>query len=93
MNGIKVMGYTADYSTLNLELKKDDKIYDMALLVIHIEELKKGMKVVKINKTTSKGTRVKYEAIETKEEAYEYYDKIKAMIEDYNAKYDKDYTL
>lgn len=84
----EVIGYTADYPYINLELKnKEISKYEMALLICHIEELKKGMKVKKIYQTTKKGTSIKYEAINTKEEALEYRDKIQNMVDEYNNRY------
>lgn len=84
----EVIGYTCDYPYVNLELKNNNIAeYEMALLICHIEEIKKGMKVKKIYKTTSKGTLIKYEAIESEKEALEYADKIKNMIDKYNNKY------
>lgn len=86
--GYKVSGYTINYPYINLELKnKKIHEYEMALLICHIEEIKKGMEVKKIYKTTSKGTSIKYEAIESEKEALEYADKIKNMIDKYNNKY------
>lgn len=93
MGSIKVIGYTTEYPFINLELKNNEEMYDMAILVLHIEEFKKGMKISKIYKTYKKGTKVKYVSIDSEEDALEYYEKIKAMIEEYNAKYKTEYII
>lgn len=84
----EVIGYTADFPYINLELKKKDiKSYEGALLVCHIEEIKKGMKVSKIYKTTKKGTSIKYIAIKSEEDGLKYKNKVEKMIDDFNKKY------
>lgn len=88
MRDFSVVGYVAEFPYINLELKNNEpKRYEIALLVCHIEELKKGMKVSKIYKTTKKGTSIKYEAIKNKTEALEYKDKIQNMVDEYNNRY------
>lgn len=89
MSKIKVLRYTAEYPSINLELKNDKKMYSIVLIGLYIKEFKKGMKISKIYKTTKKGTKVKYESIDSEEDAFEYYEKIKAMIEEHNTKYGK----
>ena len=84
----EVIGYTKNFSYINLDLKKNNsKHYELALLVCYIEEFKKGMKVSRIYKTTKKGTSIKYENIKTKEEGLKYSKEIEKMVEEYHVRY------
>ena len=89
MSDVELIGYTAEYPSLDLELMNDEEKYSMALIVLHIEEFKKQMKVSKVYKTTKKGTKVKFELIKNEQEAEEYYEKIKDMIQQHHDKYGK----
>ncbi len=94
IENISVRGYSMEYPTMNLELlKTDEKSFDMCLIVVHLEEARKGFKVKKIGKTTRKGTKVTYAAIESKEDLDKCKKKISNLIDQYNKKYGTKYTL
>ena len=84
----KVIGYTADYPYINLELKNNNpREYKIALIICHNEEFKKGMQVERIYKTTKKGTSIKYKSISSKEDAVKCMEKIQRMVDDFNKEF------
>ena len=87
MDGISLVGYTRIYPHIDLELKKDERMYDMVILSLRIDEFKGGMKVSKVYKTTKQGTKVKFEMFKNDAEIKEYYNELMTMIERYKAKY------
>ncbi|MSU01911.1 hypothetical protein [Tissierella pigra] len=85
------MEFTKTYSGINLDFqRKDAKGYDYTMLLIYLNELKKGYKVKRINKTTKKGTSVVYSLIKSKEELAEYENLIKCKVQEFNKKWNCD---
>lgn len=94
MEGISVQGYQMECPPMNLELlRTDKKRFDMFLIVAHIEEAKKGFKVKKVGKTTKKGTKITYSAIENEEDLKQYVSKMRDLVKQYNENYGTNYTL
>lgn len=84
---ISVQGFSKSFTSINLELKKNEKDFNEILIAIYTLHLKEGFKVGKINKTTKKGTKVKYVPIKSDEELRKYIDEINQMMKVCNEKY------
>lgn len=94
MGMISVQGYQMEYPPMNLEmLRTNERSFNMSLLVAHIEEAKKGFKVKRIGKTTKKGTKITYTAIENEEDLKKYGNKLRDLVKQFNEKYGTNYTL
>lgn len=88
MGEIQVMGFSKTYPTVNLKMQREDKKgYDYAILVLHAIETENGFKVKKINKTTSKGTKVTYEVIKSEGDALDYRKLLEQKVEGFNDKW------
>ena len=86
MSKITVFEFTKDYYLLTAKLKKDKPMsYLAGLLLIKSKELKRGYYAYKINKPTSKGTRIKFKPIESKEQANEKVKEINKEIQAFNS--------
>jgi hypothetical protein len=86
--------FQKNYASVNLDFqKKDAKGYDYMIILIYLEELKKGYKVKRINKTTKKGTTVIYSRIGSKEELEDYMKLLQDKIQEFNEKWDCDLQL
>lgn len=73
MSKFIVVGCKIDYPTLDLKLFKEDQdMYNMGILIAADRELKRGLRIKRINKPTRKGTGITFEAIKTKEEEAQY---------------------
>lgn len=93
MNGISVVEFQKGFPEINLKLMKENiKLYDLAIITLYTIESERGFKVKKIGKTGRKGTKVTFEPIKNKEYFDEYLDKLKVMLDEYNKKYDTNYT-
>lgn len=94
MKGAICVGFSKDFNKLNLKLKnEDEKKYDYAILLLYLNELDRGFKVKKINKTTNKGTKVSYIAIKTEEELNQYMKEVSSFIDEFNKKWNEDLKL
>lgn len=87
MSEIQVMGFQKTYPTVNLKMQEDKKSYDYAILVLHAIETENGFKVKKVNKTTSKGTKVTYEAIKSEGDALDYRKLLEQKVTEFNDKW------
>lgn len=88
-NDIEVLEYQIQYPTLNLNLKKEDKMmFDFGIIYAHSNQCDKGFKVKKIFKTSKKGTKFTYESIKSNEDFEEYKSLINDMINKFNAEYE-----
>lgn len=87
MSEVQVMGFQKTYPTVNLKMQEDKKGYDYAILVLHAIEIENGFKVKKINKTTSKGTKVTYEVIKSEEDALKYKGFLDQKVTEFNDKW------
>ena len=86
MSKITVFEFSKDYYLLTAKLKKDKPMsYLAGLLLIKSEELKKGYYAYKINKPTSKGTRIKFKPLESQEQANEKVKEINEEIKAFNS--------
>lgn len=86
--------FCKNYGGINLEFKKNEpKQYDIAMIAIHLEELKNGFMVKRINKTNSKGTKVVYRAIKDEEELDNYVSFLEELVEEFNKKWDENVGL
>lgn len=86
--------FQKNYKTVNLKFKnEDEKGYDYTILLLYLEELKKGYKAKRINKATKKGTTVTYSLINTKEELQEYINLLQVKVDEFNSKWDCDLQL
>ena len=90
---VQVIEYQTEYPSVNLNMVKLPKIYDMSIIVLYTMKLEKGYIVKNIGKTTRKGTKVTYKVIESEEELKEYIKKVNKIIEDYNNKYNTNFSL
>lgn len=87
---IKLLDYEIHYPTLNLSLKKEnEKAFDLQMIYGYLNECKRGFKVKKVSKTSTKGTNFTYEAIKD----YEDFKKYKSFIDDEINKLNKKYGL
>ena len=93
LESIQVLEFQTEYPTINLDLMKKTKDYDMAIIVVYMLETERGFIVKKIGKTYKKGTKVTYKACESEEEAKKYREKLNELLNDYNKKYGTKYTL
>lgn len=85
---VRVLEFRKDYSNLNIEMMEECKaLYDFSILYIHVCELEFGFKVKRIGRTTSKGTRVTYEALKDESDFNKYEKKIKEMQLKYKESY------
>lgn len=87
MSEVQVMGFQKTCPTVNLKIQEDKKGYDYAILVLHAIEVENGFKVKKINKTTSKGTKVTFEAIKSEKDALDYKSLLEQKVKDFNDKW------
>lgn len=90
---VQCVEYQVEYPSINLNMAKYEKIYDMAIIVIYTMEIKSGYIVKKIGKTTRKGTKVTYKVIESEEEIKKYIKKVNKIIEEFNKKYNNNFSL
>lgn len=87
MEGIQVMGFQKEYSTVNLKMQKEDeRIYDYSILILYTLETERGFKVKKMGKTTRKGTKVTYEVIKSEGEALDYKKLLEQKVKEFNDK-------
>lgn len=94
MRGCYCTEFTKTFKGINIELgKSDNKGFDYSLLLIYLNELDKGFKVKRINKTTKKGTTVIYESIKDSAELEEYRKLLYVKLGDFNNKWDENLTL
>jgi hypothetical protein len=84
---ISVAGFSKEFTSVNLELKQRGQVFSETLIAIYTLHLNEGFKVGKINKTTKKGTKVKYVPIKSDEELKDHIEEINKMIEENNEKY------
>lgn len=69
LEGCSVLGFSKTYKQLDLKMAKEEPIkYEALLLGLQANELRRGFKVKRIGKATKKGTSVKYEAVNSKED-------------------------
>lgn len=88
MSEIQVMGFQNTYPTINLKMQRENKKgYDYSILVLHAIETGNGFKVKKINKTTSKGTKVTFEAIKNEKDALDYRNLVDQKVKEFNDKW------
>ena len=86
--------FQKNYASVNSNLQKEDaKGYDYMIILIYLEELKKGYKVKRVNKKTKKGTTVTYSRIGSKEELEDYMKLIQDKIQEFNDKWECDLQL
>lgn len=91
---VSILGYKMDYPSMNLDLlNKDKKRFDMMIIIIHVNESRKGYKVKRIGKTTKKSTKVTYELINSEEDLKSYEKKLREMMSNFNKKYGTKYKL
>lgn len=90
---VQCVEYQVEYPSINLNMAKYEKIYDMAIIVIYTMEIKSGYIVKKIGNTTRKGTKVTYKVIESEEEIKKYIKKVNKIIEEFNKKYNNNFSL
>lgn len=88
MNGIQVMEFQKEYTTVNLEMQKEDqREYEYAILILYTLETDKGFKVKKIGKTTRKGTKVTYEAFKSETDSLDYKKLLEQKVKEFNDKW------
>ncbi|MGG5463511.1 hypothetical protein [Clostridium sp. B9] len=87
MSDFSVVEFQKEYPVLNFKLSKNEKDYERGIIAIHVAELDKGFIVKKINKTTSKGTKVTYKFAKDEEEANNYVIKVNKMIDEFEEKF------
>ena len=88
MSDVAVIGFRAEYPSINLDLmKNNEQMYDRAILAAYTAELERGFIVKKQFKTTKKGTRFAYKVCKDEEEAKEYSLKVQELLKKYNEKY------
>ncbi|MGL4761096.1 MAG: hypothetical protein ACRCWG_06505 [Sarcina sp.] len=85
-----VVEYQTTYEDVDLDLmNKSKEIYDLAILKIHTVEIKNGMLVKRIYKTSNQGTKVIFKRCTSQEEADEYSKMVNEKIKEYKEKYNK----
>lgn len=85
---VSVLEYQKNYSALDIRMMEECKaLYDFSVIYIHVCELELGFKVKRIGRTTSKGTRVTYEALKDESDFNKYKKKIKEMQLKYKESY------
>lgn len=85
---IETIEFQKSYSELNTKMKDSNpKFFDYMILQLYVFEYDKGYKVKKIYKTNSKGTKVTYEPIKSKEELDKYINLIKDKVKEFNDKW------
>lgn len=90
MGSVSVLEFGITYPAVNLELKKNEKEYDRAIIALYIAEIERGFIVKKMNKTTRKGTKVTFKACKGEDEGKEYIEMVNKLIEEFNEKYSTD---
>lgn len=84
---ISVVGFSKKFTSVNLDLKQKEQVFSEVLIGIYTLHLSEGFKVGKINKTTKKGTKVKYVPIKSDEELKDYIEEINKRLEEHNQNY------
>lgn len=84
---ISVQGFSKNFTSVDLEMTKKGEVFNQILIAIYSFHICEGFKVGKINKTTKKGTKVRYIPFKSDKELKEYVEKINKMIKECNEKY------
>ena len=84
---VMVSEFQIEYTNINSELKKNEKMFDISNIGIYIAKINDGFIVKRINKTTKKGTKVTYKTPKDKKEFTRYIEKVANIIIEYEEKY------
>lgn len=91
MADVMVLEFQNEYPVINLDLMKNNSVlYDLAIIVAHSAELKRGFITKRQNKTTKKGTKFTYKPCMTEEEFKAFSDKMHNLMNEFKAKHSVD---
>lgn len=91
MDGIKVISYGMDYSKMTSKLSEQE--YEFHKICARVSEIQSGGYAVKWNEPTLHGTKAKFKMCESQEEWDKQFKYLKADIDCYNKKFDKNLKL
>lgn len=90
MSVAKVLGFDITYPTLTKKLKENSESgYELSLALVLAEEYSKGFGAKSINNPTRNGTKIKFEAFKSGEEAEKYGERLKVMAAEAKKGFDK----
>lgn len=78
-----IAAYAVKYAMLTAQLKEESpELYEELVLMLELERVRMGFLVRKINKATSKGTKIHYKAAENAEQLITAFRNIKYRVEE-----------